>query len=751
MTAELLEATGERVVPTELVLPQARELALRLEADSIPFARLVECRRRPEGETVVMEVGVEVPQYKVHPIEPTERIAVTFFGAPGLPARIEALRRDFPVVPHLNLHLQEYPRSICLYEERPETISTRATAPRFVRELRGWLGATSRGELHEGDQPLEPVIIGVPDYLVLPPDLLDAKSFDGRLYVTANRSSDDKRLFLLAQGERPEAAVPFVVSVHQAVPEIHGVIRRRPSTLAELADLVMPVRLDLLTDVRARLREWGKDASLHEARVIHVIRFPRVRAEGGEVERTDTWAFMLGQNVREAGKRLDLWEERGGKLGEVLTPDPGRRGEDIGVGVLIPISELDRRMAAWLNGRTPGDGPRIAAVGAGALGSQVVMNLARSGFGIWTLIDPDLLLPHNVARHALPGWCVGYSKVEALAVMANSILAGAPSFAALTADILVPGEREPELRVAMAEADVILDMSASSTVSRALACDLEAEGRRVSLFLTPSGRDLVLLAEDRARHVPLDAVEIQFYRAMVHEAELEGLSTPVGERWRYGQSCRDVTSTLPQDLVALHSATAAWILEGVLAKPAAAIVVWRADDAGNVHRVDVPTAPVVRCTIGKWTVVTDEALLRALSTLRRTKLPNETGGVLLGFFDTKRKLIYISDTVASPPDSQEWPTLYIRGCQGLREQVAALAHKSDGVLEYVGEWHSHPNGASTAASLDDRQVFTWIAQEAEKDGLPPVMLIVGDSERVSCFVEEMGMGEQLLPRGVLHE
>ena len=46
-----------------------------------------------------------------------------------------------------------------------------------------------------------------------------------------------------------------------------------------------------------------------------------------------------------------------------------------------------------------------------------MMNLVRSGFGIWTLIDEDELMPHNLARHALPPWCVGMPK--ALLVGAN--------------------------------------------------------------------------------------------------------------------------------------------------------------------------------------------------------------------------------------------------------------------------------------------------------------------------------------------
>jgi tRNA A37 threonylcarbamoyladenosine dehydratase len=38
--------------------------------------------------------------------------------------------------------------------------------------------------------------------------------------------------------------------------------------------------------------------------------------------------------------------------------------------------------------------------GAGALGSQLMNNLSRAGFGRWTIVDNDKLLPHNLARNA---------------------------------------------------------------------------------------------------------------------------------------------------------------------------------------------------------------------------------------------------------------------------------------------------------------------------------------------------------------
>lgn len=81
-----------------------------------------------------------------------------------------------------------------------------------------------------------------------------------------------------------------------------------------------------------------------------------------------------------------------------------------------------------------------------------------------------------------------------------------------------------------------------------------------------------------------------------------------------------------------------------------------------------------------------------------------------------------------------WPDLYIRGCRGLARQVKDVFEKSDGTLQYIGQWHSHPDGYSTSPSTDDHKVFDWIKQRVEREGYPPVMLIAGESGVLNCFL-----------------
>ncbi len=95
--------------------------------------------------------------------------------------------------------------------------------------------------------------------------------------------------------------------------------------------------------------------------------------------------------------------------------------------------------------------------------------------------------------------------------------------------------------------------------------------------------------------------------------------------------------------------------------------------------------------------------------------------------------------------------MYIRGRKGLRQAVKNLEEKTQGMLEYIGEWHSHPPNVRVAASDDDLQVFAWLTKLMQADGLPGLMMIIGDPGYTSCYVGGIMKEENLLPGPSGHE
>lgn len=733
-----LPAPGLRIEPAALQIPKAKELAQTICLGRLAFVTLVECRREeaPDTtETIVIDIEVERGQHVIHDIHYIERVAVRFIAHDHSVPEVLSLRPDFPVVPHLNLRPQELPRSLCLFDEPYDEIKLRWTAAWFIERIRTWLAETARGELHAPDQPLEPLLPWTSAHLVLPLELFgvqhEVKPTKLLVHVQIDSGGNTTYIAALRQSQDLDRRPLCVATVVQGSPQPHGIIGLLPRTLKDLHDFLIAAGIDLLDMLRQRFKQWLVENSLAhicDLPLIVIILLPKTRMDGGDVEANDYYAFMSENSLGMVGEQIDVWQVQGGNIVPVLIPESTRRGEETLLQPLNPLVAFSQVWASALSGLPVTAQQAIAAVGIGALGSQIIMNLLRMGFAPWAVIDKDTLLPHNLARHALEAWAVGSAKADALAAVGAAMLNDPHAVAPLVVDVLHPCEREDDLKQVFGSVPTILEMSASIPVARALACDYTSSARRISLFLNPSGTDLVLLAEDTDRIIPLDMLEMQYYRLLVQEESLHGHLQVGGQRQRYARSCRDLSVTIPQDLVGLHAGIGSRAFRAALAQPAAQISVWQAHpEELTVTRIQESPSPMVVQHEGDWTILTDAWLTDRLSHQRQERLPNETGGVLIGAIDQERRRIYVVLSLPSPPDSVEWPTLYIRGYHGLRQHVTEVGAITAGQIGYIGEWHSHPQGHGCAPSNDDRQVLRWLKDERAVDGLPGLMAIVGDN------------------------
>lgn len=129
----------------------------------------------------------------------------------------------------------------------------------------------------------------------------------------------------------------------------------------------------------------------------------------------DSSAPIYCLNVRTYGPQLD----RGSKF----YLRSARRRPAVAVShppVLIRATTLDvldrtEILSRDLSGMAQNlEGTRVVCVGVGSLGSTVALQLARSGVGHLTLIDPDHLVSANLGRHVLGADDLGLPKAEAL-------------------------------------------------------------------------------------------------------------------------------------------------------------------------------------------------------------------------------------------------------------------------------------------------------------------------------------------------
>jgi integrative and conjugative element protein (TIGR02256 family) len=109
-----------------------------------------------------------------------------------------------------------------------------------------------------------------------------------------------------------------------------------------------------------------------------------------------------------------------------------------------------------------------------------------------------------------------------------------------------------------------------------------------------------------------------------------------------------------------------------------------------------------------------------------SSLSNETGGILLGYFDYKIKALYLVEALAAPPDSKEEKVSFIRGKSGMPEMLTECFHRTANIVQYIGEWHSHPDGVSPTQSSDDVNLLKHLSESMAPEGASPVIAIVGE-------------------------
>ena len=105
----------------------------------------------------------------------------------------------------------------------------------------------------------------------------------------------------------------------------------------------------------------------------------------------------------------------------------------------------------------------------------------------------------------------------------------------------------------------------------------------------------------------------------------------------------------------------------------------------------------------------------------------ETGGILVGYYSTSLRKVYINLFSDEPSDSKSGFSYFIRGVKGLGD---FLKRKWDKCNEYyLGEWHFHPANVPEPSGIDISQLKI-IASDDRFNCKEPIMIII--SRKNNC-------------------
>jgi hypothetical protein len=709
---------------------------------------LVEIRRLLDGDKTIADVLVvdctnDAIGHKNAPgIKWRERLALFFHVDPDSEPEVLALREDFPGdLAHLGYASEGVPPRLCLHQQKWEAVARTWTPQKFLADILWWLTGTAKGTLHPPTQHVEQVYYEPAQKIILPPQFeKNLKDNNTSLALYAADPEEDNPIFLRgffvpSAPTRDHRITAYTIALELS-PVVHGQVERPPFTLGELdAQLVKrgsSLAKALYQVLRSRLQ--GRLIAPRAEKCLLVLSIPIRRSPEENAEDIERRAYFISANRCEVGSSL-------GVLAKV--PDSRDYVVDIAVGAEPAVQDHGWRdlkiITLGVRNALTSDFSQLASgaeessasfsgvlAGVGALGSALAEIWSRECWGNWTYVDHDRIEPHNLVRHLALDAFLGFAKAKAVKALTE---AAHPSEEYSSRAIVdrAASRTNPALLEAYHGAAFWVDVTTTLDVPRSISAYSDMP-RGCSAFVTPSGNDSVLLFEPAGQSIRLDGLEAQYYRAIINREW--GQTHLVGHRGQLaiGAGCRDMSFVMSVGQIRLHASILARQIRALKELPEAQIRIWMYDaETGTVKvdavKVDRQLAEVCR----KWKVYWDAGVRAKLQTLREAKLPLETGGIILGYVDYVSHGIYVVDVLAAPTDSIEREHEFIRGVEGLAEARNTTSEKTAGIVDYIGEWHSHPRHCSPKPSHHDRLQQTELANELGETGQPLLTMIVGDS------------------------
>ena len=729
---------SEQVGRSDLLNAFAKSFAAYIDDKCGVVARLRECRRIEEigYEIVSFDLQISVPQRPVHPILPVETVSVGFASGNLAPPRIVVARHDFPDTPHQNLVPDGQPCVLCIDDRSWQDARSDYTASELLSRIVTWFEKACQGELHGADQPFDPVFAyDTAQQIILRKDAETALERGSKVDVWL---ADENGHYLLVvpadtSAKRAEKGVGLQIIRANVDPKSMVRIKRSPRNLKRLVELLRDRGLDLVPILHKAALDWLNDDRDDRTKnwcFCIIVALPQINPSTGAVGDTRPTAFFCDVSGGDIGVALgsfmknDTDVESKVRYVPTIAPNPDwTKLEQIAVNVSLVHVELDATRAAHLADREETDLRRVALIGAGSLGSALAELLTREGLFRWTIIDGDDFLPHNVSRHTLGREAFGAAKATRLAYRITTIRGDAEP-RAIAEDVLAAADGA-ESGKAIDEANLVIDASASVTVSRWLA-DRASAPRVASAFFTPAGNAAVLMSESADRRTNLRDLEAAYLREVLVNPALQDHHRP-GQQMRYTGACRALTNRIPTSSAAVLGGLIAGSLPDASRMPEPTLRIWTRKAEGNIDCLNVSTR-TIRMHSAEWSVILPASLLTELAVKRDDALPNETGGSLMGLIDHDAKVISIIHALAAPEDSSGTQSGFTRGKRRLRHRMDEARARSGGLVRYIGEWHSHPPGHSALPSSIDRDQIVDLSSKLEIDGLPAVSLIIAEGE-----------------------
>jgi integrative and conjugative element protein (TIGR02256 family) len=123
----------------------------------------------------------------------------------------------------------------------------------------------------------------------------------------------------------------------------------------------------------------------------------------------------------------------------------------------------------------------------------------------------------------------------------------------------------------------------------------------------------------------------------------------------------------------------------------------------------------------------ETAYLQMLAEADRV-FPDETGGVLVGYWAVPFQEVVLTDAIGPGPRALHQSQRFVPDSEYQEVEIARYYLKSRRLHTYLGDWHTHPNSTSSL-SRPDRKALKTIARHPAARAPMPIMAILAGSSR----------------------
>lgn len=393
------------------------------------------------------------------------------------------------------------------------------------------------------------------------------------------------------------------------------------------------------------------------------------------------------------------------KVEDFMNMNPSAHVEEVSM-----IDFTDYTQAKYLSG-TPDSifDKHICILGCGAVGSKIASHLHRSGIFNIDLVDTDILMPHNVVRHALSAYKPGsflLNKANAMKAHLTEMFYDMPHNG-------IKAYNEDALKHLTSETpdgiDIVIDATASVRVMYGLDAITFPDKTRIVRVALSEGGDVGLVYLGIDNKQPLADFYMELLRASLTNDEvyhwLSAERKNSTENIRVGEGCHSNTMRISDDTISAHAALMSsairHIYEGEQRNRIILSFAHR-DFPGSMKTLTLPVNPYQQYICENdtsWTVRIPEDLLKEIRLKADIAGKHETGGYLFGYIDVKRRIIYPINHF-TPSDSRGSKSGFRLGTSGLKDHKKQINLRSTGQIVYIGDWHSHPASSLDMSDID---------------------------------------------------